>query len=90
MQDESFHPDHPGQSALEDALKPISSSTLAQTESTINQLKADFLNIMDSRGLDAMIYPWAGWAPLLAGLAKLPIVSSFIESADGSVPPRIN
>jgi len=46
----------------------------------VSLLKAHFLDLMDSRGLDAIIYPWAGWAPLLAGLAKLPVVRPLSNS----------
>jgi hypothetical protein len=59
---------------LEEALKPQSPYQLMQAKATVAQLKTNFLNIMDTHGLDAIIYPWAGWAPLLAGLAKLPVV----------------
>jgi hypothetical protein len=83
---ESFHPDHPGQSLLEEALGPQSPLQLTQAKATVSQLKANFLSIMDLHNLDAIIYPWAGWAPLLAGLAKLPVVRSGICTADNSVP----
>jgi hypothetical protein len=54
----------------------------------INQLKINFDTLMDSEGLDALIYPWAGWAPLLAGFAKLPIVRLCVVCADVSAPRR--
>jgi hypothetical protein len=83
---ESFHPNHPGQSLLEEALKPQSPLQLIHAKATVSQLKANFLSIMDLHGLDAIIYPWAGWAPLLAGLAKLPVVRGGVCTADNSVP----
>jgi hypothetical protein len=59
---------------LDAALKPQSPTKLADAKATVSQLKSNFMELTDEKGLDAMIYPWAGWAPLLAGLAKLPIV----------------
>jgi hypothetical protein len=52
---ESFHPNHPGQSLLEEALKPQSPLQLIHAKATVSQLQANFLSIMDLHGLDAII-----------------------------------
>jgi Asp-tRNA(Asn)/Glu-tRNA(Gln) amidotransferase A subunit family amidase len=59
---------------LVEALRPPSPLKLAEAEAVATQLKSNFKNVMDTQVLDAIMYPWAGHAPVLATLASLPIV----------------
>ena len=70
---QSFCPTNPGQSNLEEALKPPS-STLDDAMALSTRLTADFDKLMDSKQLDVIMYPWGASAPTLASLAGLPIV----------------
>jgi len=56
------------------ALQPPSPLKLAEAEAVATQLKSNFKDVMDTQALDAIMYPWAGHAPVLATLASLPIV----------------
>jgi Asp-tRNA(Asn)/Glu-tRNA(Gln) amidotransferase A subunit family amidase len=59
---------------LVEALQPPSPLKLAEAEAVATQLASNFKDVMDTRGLDAIMYTWPGHAPVLATLASLPIV----------------
>ena len=75
---QSFCPTDPGQSNLEDALHPPTSA-LTDAMALSTRLTADFYNLMESKQLDVIMYPWGASAPTLASLAGLPIVCPLLK-----------